>query len=224
MSFKFINGWKFPDFESRLCAVNEESESIYSGLEHVRKALEYVKNFEVALDVGANVGLISVPLTKNFKKVISVECIPITYECLHYNLENYAYNSFEALNFALSDSIGNIEVAIPQHNGTIASSGWASISSERKDSFQEKILLNIKCRTIDSLNLERLDFLKIDVEQAEMMVIKGGLSTIKKFKPVIEFENKRGENNSVISLLEAFGYKTMPGRKRKSSEAIMIPN
>jgi len=42
--------------------------------------------------------------------------------------------------------------------------------------------------TIDSLNLTGLDYLKIDVEGAEHLVLMGGEKTIKKYKPVICFE------------------------------------
>ena len=47
----------------------------------------------------------------------------------------------------------------------------------------------IKIVTLDSLNLPGLDFLKIDVEGAEGLVVQGGAETIKKFKPVIFFEH-----------------------------------
>lgn len=43
--------------------------------------------------------------------------------------------------------------------------------------------------TIDSLNLPGLDFMKIDVEGAEGLVIMGAAETIKKYKPVIFFEH-----------------------------------
>jgi len=43
--------------------------------------------------------------------------------------------------------------------------------------------------TVDSLNLPGLDFMKIDVEGAEGLVIKGAANTIKKYKPVIFFEH-----------------------------------
>jgi len=43
--------------------------------------------------------------------------------------------------------------------------------------------------TVDSLNLPGLDFMKIDVEGAEGLVIKGAADTIKKYKPVIFFEH-----------------------------------
>lgn len=43
--------------------------------------------------------------------------------------------------------------------------------------------------TIDSLNLPGLDFLKIDVEGAEGLVIQGAAETIKKYRPKIFFEH-----------------------------------
>lgn len=223
MEFKFINGWKFPAYESRLCAVDESGNSIYKGLSHVNEALQYVKKFDTFLDVGANVGLISVPLCKKFKKVISIECVPDTFECLKFNLEKYTNST--ALNFAVSDIHGTIKVAIPKSNGEFVSSGWASISRERQQAFEEKIFLEVETKTIDSLSLDSLDFLKIDVEQAEMMVIQGAIETIKKYRPVIEFENKRRENLHVLEFLEKLGYSIIPGKKRKSSECILYyPN
>jgi FkbM family methyltransferase len=44
-------------------------------------------------------------------------------------------------------------------------------------------------KTIDSLNLPGLDFMKIDVEGAEGLVIMGAAETIKKYRPVIFFEH-----------------------------------
>jgi FkbM family methyltransferase len=42
--------------------------------------------------------------------------------------------------------------------------------------------------TIDSLNLEKCDYIKIDVEGAEILVLMGGMNTIQKFKPYIWIE------------------------------------
>lgn len=44
-------------------------------------------------------------------------------------------------------------------------------------------------RTLDSFNLPGLDYMKIDVEGAEGLVIQGGCETISKYKPIIFFEH-----------------------------------
>ena len=47
---------------------------------------------------------------------------------------------------------------------------------------------NIQMITIDSLQLTKCDFIKIDVEGYEEHVINGGINTIKKYKPIIVLE------------------------------------
>lgn len=219
MEYQFFNGWKFPAYETRLLAVDKNGNSTYKGLSHIETALQYVKKFDTFVDVGANVGLVTVPIANKFQNIHAFECVPETYECLRHNTENH--NNVKIYNVAVSNFIGEIEVAIPKTGGRTYSSGWASISKERQDAFEDKDILKVKTITLDSLNLEGLDFLKIDVEQAEMMVVKGALETIKKYKPIIEFENKRRENLHVVNLLESIGYNIIPGRKVKSSECIM---
>jgi FkbM family methyltransferase len=76
----------------------------------------------------------------------------------------------------------------------------------------------IKIRTLDSLDLPGLDFLKIDVEGAEGLVLQGAAQTIKKYKPVIFFEhNYQSIDPKIIGLdnvptpfevLVKLGYKT----------------
>jgi hypothetical protein len=76
----------------------------------------------------------------------------------------------------------------------------------------------IKIRTLDSLDLPGLDFLKIDVEGAEGLVLQGAAQTIKKYKPVIFFEHNDAKiDPKVVGLhhvptpfevLVKLGYKT----------------
>ena len=80
---------------------------------------------------------------------------------------------------------------------------------------------NIQMITIDSLQLTKCDFIKIDVEGAESLVIRGSLETIQKFHPIIFFEStdkcvseemKKAMNidfivNDAKTLLTELGYK-----------------
>lgn len=76
-----------------------------------------------------------------------------------------------------------------------------------------------KMITVDSLNLDICDYMKIDVEGAEPLVILGAEQTIRRCKPIICFEYDTkidtsnmltmfGFNNlpNVIELLETYGY------------------
>jgi FkbM family methyltransferase len=152
MEYQFFNGWKFPAYETRLLAVDENGESTYTGLQHVDVSLGYVKTFGTMVDIGANVGLITVPMAKKFQQVHAFECVPETYECLRHNTEKNS--NVKTYNVAVSDFIGEIDVAIPKTEGTIYSSGWASISKERQDAFPEKDMVKVQTITLDSLNFK----------------------------------------------------------------------
>ena len=75
----------------------------------------------------------------------------------------------------------------------------------------------VKMITIDSLNLSNVDYMKIDVEGAESLVILGAENTIKKFKPVVCFEDLKQLTMtpsdlgidvipSAYDLLKSYGY------------------
>ena len=51
------------------------------------EAYKYVTDFNIAIDVGANVGLWSKPLTKKFNRVIAFEPMPQVLECLEKNVQ-----------------------------------------------------------------------------------------------------------------------------------------
>ena len=79
---------------------------------------------------------------------------------------------------------------------------------------------NIETITIDSLDLDGCDFIKIDVEGFEPLVLLGAEETIRKYKPVILFEKNfkkvsdevlaefgvTPEQNNSFDLLNKFGY------------------
>ena len=77
---------------------------------------------------------------------------------------------------------------------------------------------SITIKTLDSFDLPGLDFMKIDVEGAEGLVLQGAEQTIRKYRPVIFFEHnyqyidpKSVGLDSVIGpfyVLAQLGYKT----------------
>ena len=74
----------------------------------------------------------------------------------------------------------------------------------------------VKTTTLDAFcvneNLERLDFIKIDVENHEPAVIRGGAGVISRFQPAIVFEaghweEKPEDRESIRDTLEPLGYR-----------------
>jgi FkbM family methyltransferase len=60
---------------------------------------------------------------------------------------------------------------------------------------------------LDSLELGRCDFLKIDVEGMELEVLRGAARTIQRFRPLLYVENDRPEQSAeLIRYLRELGY------------------
>ena len=60
--------------------------------------------------------------------------------------------------------------------------------------------------TIDSLNLKRLDFMKIDVEGMEVEALKGAKETLARCLPQLVIEKIKVEEHLLIKLLNPLGY------------------
>ena len=81
-------------------------------------------------------------------------------------------------------------------------------------SFEKENTYRVKATTLDSivrkLELKRVDLVKIDVEGAELEVLKGGIETIHRFHPkiIVEVHEWLGvKGNKIIQLLKKYGYK-----------------
>lgn len=160
-------------------------------------AWPFIKNFRTYIDIGASDGDTSLDFLNDFKSIIAFEPNPESFELLSKHL------TIESYNFALGESACKTQLIVPK-NGV---PGWGSTSILRTQHWTDGTVYEVEMRTLDSFNFYDVDFIKIDVEQAELQVILGSLETIKKNLPVIMFENKRNENIDVVRILQNLNYK-----------------
>lgn len=173
-------------------------------------AMPYVKQHRRYIDIGANVGHTCMPFIGKFENIVAFEPHPDCFEILRQQ------PAIVALNFALLDEEKIVQLKL--HKNSVDKPEHGSIAPRRNKDWDGKIL-DVYGTTLDSFNFEDVDFIKVDVEQGELEVIKGSLKTIEKCKPVIMFENKRNENDSVIDILTQQGYKI---KKYKSDTVAFI--
>ena len=139
------------------------------------KALEFCTRFGTVIDGGAHIGSWSVCLADVFDTVLSFEPLKSNYDCLVENTKNF--DNVETYMKALGDEEGRMSMHTPVNPGN-SGAGWLMDGDD------------FEVITIDSLGLEGLDFLKLDVEGYEPHAIAGALETIKEFHPVILVEQK----------------------------------
>lgn len=80
-------------------------------------------------------------------------------------------------------------------NHVISNPGYSGMKKRRYDKPNEKdTSITINIDLLDNVLPEnyKVDFIKIDVEGAEFLVMEGGKNTIKKYQPIIVFEHGLG--------------------------------
>lgn len=157
-----------------------------------------VKPGWIALDVGANIGFISVPLALQLGKSGKLFCfepLPTNFERLKENLKiNGVDEQTECLSMALSDTEGEMHLGLFGDFQNGGSTGNAvPMAPGQPTPFKE---VRVKKMTLDSWvekqRLSQLDFIKLDIEGHEDCFLKGASQTIKKFRPYILGEFSEG--------------------------------
>lgn len=167
-----------------------------------------VKNI---LDIGANIGYISLLLSKRleYDNIICFEPIKKTYD---YLCRNIALNDAKVKteNIGLSNEKGQMTYYYYPEG-----SGNASLRNlSQRDSVEE---VKADVDTLDNYilehNIKNIDFMKIDVEGSEFLVLKGGKNLICDSKPIIYVELLRKWSapfnyrpNDVLQWLGNMGY------------------
>ena len=153
------------------------------------EAYKYVTDFDIAVDIGANVGLWAKPLTKKFKRVIAFEPLEQVYSCLELNCKHLPV---ELNKHALGSVNDVVEMIFDAEN-----TGGSFVSEVGTGTIQIKRL--------DDLNLLKFGLLKNDCERPELEVLKGAMDTIIKYKPIIVCEQQADTNECAGTYLKSFG-------------------
>ncbi len=186
-----------------------EQEELYVTL----NILKMIGDNSIIFDVGANLGWYTINIVKTITncKIYSFEPIEETFIKLNTNLALNNLSHRYTYNFGFYNENKCLEFFYD-----IAASGASSMENLRELATTKKVKCNVK-RLDDFVkqnHLEKLDFIKCDVEGSELLVYKGGLESIKKFKPVIFSEMLRKWSakfgyhpNDIIDLFGDIGYK-----------------
>ncbi len=148
-----------------------------------------LKDDAVILDVGAHLGLITLALSRILPKA--------HFHCFEPSPQTFRLLKTTVRKNILSKRIFLNNIAIFKSKDTstffVHRAKEASIDSINIQTGLKMIKkIKVKTTTIDSyvksLNLQKVDAIKIDAEGAELDILKSSLITLKKFKPAIFFE------------------------------------
>ena len=160
--------------------------------------LKDIKN-PVILDVGANIGFVSLLLSQiKGATIYSFEPVARTYACLLRNLEQNKIRNVIPINVGLSDQEGEFFIGPPsgdQHPRyrrdnlkTGLYSVYASANSEEAKKHGEMARFTTLDNWMHRERLTDVHYLKIDVEGHEPNVLLGGRKILAKARPICQLE------------------------------------
>ena len=189
-------------------------DKIYTGIFENKKDM-------VIIDVGANIGIITRFMRDFAKTIYSIEPSPENFEALKKNVEFNEWDNVIPFNFALSDKDGKANFNIWLKNRTGNSLVYTfGAASARKT-------VEVDTKRFDTFfaenNIGEVDFVKLDVEGAEDMILysDGFKNIADKIKSImVEFHFARSDKPRTARLVQhitSFGFK-----EKKCAEIISL--
>ena len=182
--------------------------------------IKLVKSFIISdtdsIDVGVYRGVYSYEMSKYSKLVHAFEPNPILFNNIEKDLKKIIKN-IKFYNYALSDEDGLMSLKVPIRNKNYDKENYeeyfqmGKASVHTKNNINEFVSFDIMSKKLDSFNfVNKISFIKIDVEGHEVEVIKGSEKTIKNNRPIllveIEEQYTQKKVKDTLKYINSLGY------------------
>lgn len=166
---------------------------------------------DIAFDIGTNVGEYTYVLERyvGSENVYSFEPIPALFKTLKKRFKNVIVEPM-----ALSNKSGSSQFKIPIINGIVFQTRGKldlGITEPGETNYE---IIEVQCNTIDEYvnrkAIPMIKFLKIDVEGHEVQVLKGGIKTINRSRPIMLIEIEQRHHlvpiDTIFEFIKELGY------------------
>lgn len=196
-----------------------------------------IQKGDICIDIGANLGYYSVPMAKlagKEGKVYAIEPVKPVLKVLRANTKKF--DNIEILPYALGQenktiSLGNNSM---KSKGYIASGSHFILDKNSRANDDVDIEFDAEMRNPNELfsDLNRLDFIKCDVEGYEVYIIPEMESLIMKFRPILFVETNGEARKQIMDLFHKHNFQTfvlkdgimIEDKGDKKGDLIIIPD
>jgi FkbM family methyltransferase len=172
-----------------------------------------------AIDGGANIGVHTIEWSRHMHgwgRVLAFEAQEIVFYALAGNIAINNCLNARARNSALGANCGALDIPQPNYF-TPASFGSLELRQSpttefigQKVSYASDDCTNVPMVSLDSLQLPRLDLVKIDVEGMELEVLRGSQDVMRRLRPLMIIEAIKTDRAALETLLREMEYQVFP--------------
>jgi FkbM family methyltransferase len=174
----------------------------YAPMETAR-LISLVDAQSVVLDIGANIGCLTLPLAKKARRVWAFEPQRLPFQLLCANLALNDVENVVARPQAVGAQAGRMNLRQVNWDNPV-NSGGTPLQEDAEQGESTDIV------AVDNLALARCDLIKVDVEGGEIDVLAGAKATIAACRPVLYLEADRAESApALIARVKALGYRPL---------------
>ena len=167
----------------------------------------------IVLDIGANIGIMTVYLARKIKDatIFAFEPIPHNIKVLERVISHYKLKNVTVCKHALGNEDGEIEMVMPVID-LVKMQGLSHVVHKSIPDNNSGERFKIPVKKIDSISEimngpKPVTAIKMDVENFENFVLDGAKELMKKYKPVIYCELWDNENRyKCFELVKSMGY------------------
>ena len=178
-------------------------------LEYVYHLPQLVKQGDKVIDIGANLGYYTCPLADlvgEEGRVYAVEPVPVIFSVLKRNVGKR--RNVELLNYALGEEERTIEMA----NDSVASAGYFGTGRNfvsEGELLKDAVRFTAQMKRGSELfgGMEKIDFIKCDIEGYERVVLPELRPLIEKFHPTVLVETDGESRQQMIEMFTELGYR-----------------
>ena len=168
----------------------------------------------VVVDVGANIGIVTQYMRQYASKLVAIEPSTDSFAALKKNKEFNGWDNVELFNFALADKDGEMTLNTLASNRTCY-----SLALDYKEGGEK-----VKTVAMDTFfkenKIDKVDFMKFDVEGAEDLILRSaGFQKVAEKISAIEIEFHLQNWQELVKYMMGLGYKA---RRYESSAIILL--
>lgn len=201
------------------------------GQEESKVIFNKVKDGDVILDVGANLGYYALNFAQRSigGSVYCFEPDPHNFRKLKKNISQNDFSNIKLFNYGLGKESGSFYLGVIDKHNT----GMNSVVSEKNADIVSQSEIHIKAldQVDEILNLKKIDLIKVDIEGYEYHFLLGARQTITKHHPLVFMElcdahlrRQDSSANAIIELLYDLGYNSIKTTSNQKIEEVALDN